>query len=62
MTVSSTMPPVLGCRRVERVDCWTGRVEREDGVMLSRKGSAPGPEKWCWTLLFIRFWCWLVGC
>jgi hypothetical protein len=50
MTVSSTMPPVPGCRRVERVDCCTGRDESEVGVMLSRKASAPGPEKWCWTL------------
>jgi hypothetical protein len=32
------------------VDCWTGRDESEVGVMLSRKASAPGPEKWCWTL------------
>jgi hypothetical protein len=44
------MPPVSGCSRVERVDCCTGRVERDDGVMLSRNASAPEPEKWCWTL------------
>jgi hypothetical protein len=32
------------------VDWHSGSEVRDDGVMLSRKASAPGPEKWCWTL------------
>lgn len=44
MTVSSTMPPVSGWRRVERVDWFSGSEESEDGVILSRKASAPAPE------------------
>ena len=48
--MSSTMPPLMGCKSVESVDWPFGRAEREDGVMRSRNASAPGPEKWCWTL------------
>ena len=54
MTVSSTMPPVPGCRSAESVDWLGGRVERDEGVMVSRKASAPGPEKWCCTLSVVR--------
>ena len=32
------------------MDWLGGRVERDEGVMLSRNASAPGPEKWCCTL------------
>jgi hypothetical protein len=49
MTVSSTIPPVE-CSSVDRVDWRSGNEDSDEGVMLSRKASAPGPEKWCWTL------------
>jgi hypothetical protein len=44
------MPPVAGWRRHERVEWLLWREAVEVGVMLSRKGAAPGPERRCCTL------------
>ena len=50
ITVSSTIPPVTGCRRQDRVEWLGGSEEREEGVIDSRNGVAAGPEKRCCTL------------
>ena len=50
MTVSSTMPPVVGRRRQERVEWSVWREAIDEGVTLSSKGAAPGPERRCCTL------------
>lgn len=50
MIVSSTMPPVSRWRSVERVELYSESDERDEGVIVWRKASAPGPENSCWTL------------
>lgn len=45
--MSSTIPPVLGWRRQERVEVYGFRADMAVGVMSSRKAGAEGPERWC---------------
>ena len=47
MTVSSTMPPVAGCRRQESVEWCVGREAMDVGVIRSKKEEARGPETRC---------------
>ena len=50
MTVSSTIPPVAGSKRQERVEWPVCKEAMEEGVIFSRKDSAPGPDRRCCTL------------
>lgn len=50
MTVSSTIPPVAGCKKQERVDWLVWRDAVDEGVIFSSRGAAPGPERRCCTL------------
>lgn len=50
MTVSSTIPPVAGCKRQESVEWSVWREAVDEGVIFSSKGAAPGPDRRCCTL------------
>ena len=50
MTVSSTIPPVPGCKRQESVEWSVWRDVVEEGVIVSSNGAAPGPDRRCCTL------------
>ena len=50
MTVSSTIPPVVGCKRQERVEWLVWREAVDEGVIFSSNGAAPGPDRRCCTL------------
>lgn len=44
------MPPVVGCRRAERVLVLLGSASKPEGVTRCRKARAPGPRKVRWTM------------